>query len=264
MEESWQYRSSWKRFAQIRRFEHLPRLSGKRLLCHCLPTHECHADSNIAEYKLLHPEANDREDTNGAVPSSAVLSRRAQLRLEPDSSEGSSPDEGAPKIGSGWTGRGSPLLVGSSYKVREICDGQSLASPGRWAVDNRRYLEDSVWSEDRYAGTLELVGSWEDLQLPFPSEAKSDRFPSDQRFINGTSSRGSVRCTCWVFVVIASGCTGPRNFAGRVLLRGASWAGGPTPTTTGALSDKEEVETAGSRRPEGIWKTKSLGIPCGD
>ena len=32
--------------------EHLPRLSGKRLICHCLPSQECHADSIIAEYKL--------------------------------------------------------------------------------------------------------------------------------------------------------------------------------------------------------------------
>ena len=106
---------------------------------------------------------------NGAVPSSAVLSRLTQHRLEPDSSEGSSPDEGAQKKRSGWTGRGRPLLVGSSLTVREICDGQSLAFPGRWAVDGR-YPEDSMWSEvakrymtyseKRYAGTFEL---------PFPS-----------------------------------------------------------------------------------------------
>ena len=32
--------------------EHLPRLSGTRLACHCLPTQECHADSVNAEYKL--------------------------------------------------------------------------------------------------------------------------------------------------------------------------------------------------------------------
>ena len=34
----------------------------------------------------------DREDTKGAVPSSAVLSRLAQLRLEPDSDDGSGQD----------------------------------------------------------------------------------------------------------------------------------------------------------------------------
>ena len=95
--------------------------------------------------------------------------------------------------------------MGSSYTVREIRDCQSLASPGRWAVDDKRNLEDSFWRDvaKRYMtysdpGTLDLVGSWEDLDLPFPSrrnrriEAGSDRFPSDQRFIIGTSSRGSV------------------------------------------------------------------------
>ena len=36
-------------------------------------------------------------------------------------------------------------MVGSSYTVREVYAGQSLASPGRWAVEDRRYLEDPVW-----------------------------------------------------------------------------------------------------------------------
>ena len=148
--------------------EHLPRLSGKRLICHCLPSQECHADSIIAEHKLLFPDAKDREDTKGAVPSSAVLRRLSELRQEPESEgEGSSPDENVMEKGSGWTGRGSPLMVGSSCTVHEVCDGQSLASPGRWAVEDRRYPEDPVWSEvsRRYmdyaerAGTLELLTS---------------------------------------------------------------------------------------------------------
>ena len=54
---------------------------------------------------------------------------------------GSSPDENVPEKGSGWSGRGS------SYTVREVCDGQSFASPGRWEVEDRRYPEDPVWSE---------------------------------------------------------------------------------------------------------------------
>ena len=41
--------------------EHLPRLAGKRLVCHCLPTQECHADSIVAGYKLLYPEAYDKK-----------------------------------------------------------------------------------------------------------------------------------------------------------------------------------------------------------
>ena len=28
---------------------------------------------------------------------------------------------------------------------RELCDGQTLASPGRWPVAQRRYPEDALW-----------------------------------------------------------------------------------------------------------------------
>ena len=56
--------------------------------------------------------------------------------------------------GSGWTGRGS-------LTVTEICDGPPLASPGRWAVDDRRYPEDPIWSEvaKRYMAYSEKVGT---------------------------------------------------------------------------------------------------------
>ena len=78
-----------------------------------------------------------------------------------------SPDENVQEKGSRWYGRGSPLLVGSSCSVREVCDGQSLASPGQWAVEDRRYQEDPVWSEvarrkmdyAEKAGTPELLTS---------------------------------------------------------------------------------------------------------
>ena len=62
--------------------------------------------------------------------------------------------------GSGWTGWDGPLLVGSSFPPREICDGQSLASPGRWAVNDRRHPEDSIWSEvvKRYMTPRWLLG----------------------------------------------------------------------------------------------------------
>ena len=33
------------------------------------------------------------------------------------------------------------MEIGSQYAVREICDGQSLASLGRWPVDQNVSLE---------------------------------------------------------------------------------------------------------------------------
>ena len=150
--------------------EHLPRLSGERLICRCLPPQECHADSIIAEYKLLFPDAYDREDTKVAVPSSALLRRLSELRQEPESDGGSSPDE---------NGRGSPLLVGSSYTVREVCDGQSLASPGPWAVGDRRYPEDPVLSEvaRRYMDYAEKAGTPELLNSSALEKVSSCPFP---------------------------------------------------------------------------------------
>ena len=37
------------------------------------------------------------------------------------------------------------MLVGVGYTAREICDGQTLASPGRWPIDQRHCPESPVW-----------------------------------------------------------------------------------------------------------------------
>ena len=33
------------------------------------------------------------------------------------------------------------MMVGSGYNNRESCNGQTLASPGRWPIDMRRLSE---------------------------------------------------------------------------------------------------------------------------
>ena len=38
------------------------------------------------------------------------------------------------------------MMVGSGYIPGEMCDGQSLASPGRWPVDMRRYPHSPLWN----------------------------------------------------------------------------------------------------------------------
>ena len=52
---------------------------------------------------------------------------------------GSSPDEGIPEKGSGHRGIGLPMMVGVGYTQLELCDGQTLASPGRWPPGSRIY-----------------------------------------------------------------------------------------------------------------------------
>ena len=108
----------------------------------------------------------------------------AKLRETPESDDGSTADEDAMPRGSGRTGRGSRLLVGSGYCVREYCDGQTLASQGRWPVESRRHPEHPEWKSvadmitdfSQTVGTMELLvnlamGRIKDS--PFPPEAVS-------------------------------------------------------------------------------------------
>ena len=67
----------------------------------------------------------------------------------PESDEGSSPDEGVPMKFAGHRGIGSPMMVGVGYVQREFCDGQSLASPGRWPPSSRVYPSSTAWSSVR-------------------------------------------------------------------------------------------------------------------
>ena len=111
----------------------LPQLSKARFVCHCRADQTCHASSITTEYREMFPGAYNRDDTTAAAaPSAEALSRLASLREETDSDERSTADEGAPARGVGWVESGKQMQVGSGHTRREICDGQSLASPGRW------------------------------------------------------------------------------------------------------------------------------------
>ena len=117
---------------------------------------------------------------------------------EQDSSEGSSADEGARLSGAGWTGTGKPVHVGVGYTVRDFCDGQSLASPGRWPFAVRRYPQSDNWKTvvalvKRFSvhyGTTKLLM---DLELgrvekcPFPDEAVREL---KEEVVEVLSSRG--------------------------------------------------------------------------
>ena len=114
-------------------------------MCHCTERQSCHADILISAYREQFPSAYDRDDPNSIPPSSEHLNYLARLREEVDSDDGSTADEGASSKGSGWTGVGRAMQVGVGYTVRELCDGQSLASPGRWPVEARRYPDSEEW-----------------------------------------------------------------------------------------------------------------------
>ena len=159
-------------------------LSGRRLLCHCRLHEKCHGDVLIQEFSNSYPQAYDRTAKAGNPADSRVLNYVSRLREEPDSEEGSSPDEGVPERGSGHRGIGPPMMVGVGYTQRELCDGQTLASPGRWPPGSRIYPTSRPWIQiaecySRFAdhyGTEELLVSLASgmvTECPFPSEEVS-------------------------------------------------------------------------------------------
>ena len=161
--------------------ENLHTLSGKRLLCHCRPTEACHADSIISAFRDKFPEAFDRDDEEAPAPTAHILAYLALLKTEQEEEEVSSPDEGAAPKHTGWRGTGRPLIIGTGYTEREMCDGMSLASPSRWSPEHRRYPSSRVWSEASKLimefscehGTPELLASLalgKVKSCPFPAE----------------------------------------------------------------------------------------------
>ena len=81
------------------------------------------------DFRKSYPNAPDRSTGGGARPEPAFLSFMARLRPEGD--DGTSQDEGVPNKFAGHRGVGELMKVGVGNPQRIICDGQSLASPGR-------------------------------------------------------------------------------------------------------------------------------------
>ena len=105
----------------------------------------------------------------------------SRLREEPDSDDGSSPDEGVPGKFAGHRGNGKPMLVGIGYTQWEMCDGQLLASPGRCAPASRVYPTSHHWKliAERFTFFAEYYGTESLLvslamgkvpKCPFPAE----------------------------------------------------------------------------------------------
>ena len=135
-------------------------LSGRRLICHCRATERCHADVLIEQFRESFPDAYDRSVGGKGPPEPRVLAFMAKLREEPESDEGSTPDDDAPGKFAGHRGGGEPMKVGVGYTQRELCDGQSLASPGRWAPGSRVYPETAHWKDVCLNTAVSMAASW--------------------------------------------------------------------------------------------------------
>ena len=128
----------------------------------------------------------------GQPPPAAVLSFLAELRCEPESDEGSTADEGVPTRGTGYCGHGPspsppplspPMHVG--YTARDHCDGQPLASMGRWPPSQRWYPNSTLWKAivnilRKYADTycsadvLVSLALGKVTQCPFSADSVTD------------------------------------------------------------------------------------------
>ena len=151
----------------------------------CRPADKCHGDVLIEEFRNSHPDAYHRATGGGAPPEPGVLSFMARLREEPASDDGSSLDEGVPSKSTGHCGAGHSMKVGVRYTQRDFCDGQSLASPGRWPPVSRVCPSTNHWNLavdcfrrfTQHHGTEELLVSlaMEKIeQCPFPPEDVAD------------------------------------------------------------------------------------------
>ena len=174
-------------------------LSGTRLVCHCRASESCHGDVLIEEFKRSYPAAYDRSQQQAVPP-------------EPESDEGSSPDEGVPPKMSGHCGKGQPMKVGVGYTQRDFCDGQSLASPGRWPPGSRVLPSSHGWTSvvncfmrfTNHHGTEQLLVSFAMGKIgscPFPLDEVAEL----KRSVIGSSenmviARMSLLIYCsWIF-----------------------------------------------------------------
>ena len=102
--------------------------------------------------------------------------------MEPAPEDDSSADEEVPEKGAGWRGTGPPMSVGEGYATREYCDGQALASPGRWPVPRRRFPETRLWKEisSGFMRFAEVRGTPQLLMELAPGKVKNCPFPDDE------------------------------------------------------------------------------------
>ena len=127
----------------------LDQLSDKVLLCHCEISDPCHGDVLIKAWEEKFLNREQRYTTEEAAGDEELL-RAAGLRETVGEPESQSEDEpGQETTGSEWRGQGPPMMIGRGPMSREMNDGASLCSPGRWLPEQRKLPENAVLSEFR-------------------------------------------------------------------------------------------------------------------
>ena len=180
--------------------------------------------------------------------------------------------------------QGRPMEEGSGYTARELCDGQSLASPGRWESSLRKYPTHSAWESvachlheyTHRAGTPELllrIAVGRVAESPFPEEeVRSLRRRVVDELVshgNGPRQAGTDRKNVPIdFRLLQSllDAAGDPEFSGRrVCVRGPCWprgeiapaSGSPLPQAAsgGSLSKRDRVTS---------WRSTNTELRRGD
>ena len=106
---------------------------------------KCHADNLRDLFRAQHPQAFDPSSST-RPPLSSELNILAKAREDCEDSKESELEDAEANAPQGWSGTGKPVLIGSGYVERRLCDGQGLCSPGAWAPGDRRYPSSQLWT----------------------------------------------------------------------------------------------------------------------
>ena len=150
-------------------------LSGKRLLCHCRVTEKCHADNLRDLFRDWHPHAFDPSSA-ARPPLSTELNILVKAREDREDSEESGLEDAEAEAPQGWPGTGKPMVIGSGYVERRLCDGQGLCSPGACARGDRCYPSSQIWTSlsRLFLATAESISSFQLLsELALGRHARS-------------------------------------------------------------------------------------------
>jgi hypothetical protein len=116
----------------------------------------------------------------------AAAAERAKLSTGEEDSD-TEADEGAAPAGAGLRGRGTPLQIGHGAKLRTLCDGAGLCSPGLWAPRARPYVRHPRIAALRAAigrciARWDADGKWADglFEKMARGQIDSDPFPADE------------------------------------------------------------------------------------
>ena len=140
------------------------------------------------------------------------------------------------------------MMIGSGFTTRDICDGQSLASPVRWPPHARKYPSSSngFATSDRYRQVARTPQLLMNLALgkvessPFDDKVIRSLRLNDMdvleargmSLVRDPTDRSEVQVDCRFTQLLVTAAEDPRNFDWHVCRRGPSGSEAPASPST--------------------------------